>query len=113
MLPVFCSRDLIVARNTGPSSVADTSSLGRGQETSTRTGSGLVTGRVARPPETGGDSPFLSSEDVAGGDTGSSMSKLLILDSTDWEDGPRVLGGTVRRKGGGEVGPAERGEPVF
>lgn len=93
----------MVARNTGPSSVTDTSSAGRGQETSTLTvswGTGMERVLVAA-----GESPFLNSVAIAGGDAGSSSrSTPLILDSRDWEEAPRALGGTVRWKGGGELG---------
>ena len=51
-----------------------------------------------------GDTPLLVSCAVMVGEAGSSISRVLILDSTDWEEAPRLLGGTVRRNGGGELG---------
>lgn len=57
-----------------------------------------------------GESPFLNSLAIAGGDTGSSRSTPLILDSSDWDEAPRVLGGTVRWKGGGELGRVNCGK---
>lgn len=57
-----------------------------------------------------GEKALLGSFGSAGGDSGSSTSIALILDSTDWEDTPRDLGGTVRRNGGGELGGGESGE---
>ncbi len=103
MFPVFCSRALSVARKTGPSSATDSSSPGRGHDTSTLTGS-LAT------VEGGADAVLTVSAIRVRGELGSSVSTALALESTDCDDATRIFGGALRRKGGvGELGWLRKG----